>query len=64
MGGRLLCNLRFGNDVDLLRSSEEELQQLTQGLEETVDKYVMEIRSEKSKILVNSIKQDHLPTYW
>ena len=32
IGGRSLCNLRFADDIDLLGSSEEELQQLTQRL--------------------------------
>ena len=56
IGGRPLCNLRLADDIDLLRSSEEELQQLTQRLEETVAEYGMEISSDKSKILVNSPK--------
>ena len=56
IGGRPLCNLRFADDIDLLGSSEEELQQLTRRLEETAAEYGMEISSEKSKILVNSIK--------
>ena len=50
IGGRPLCNLRFADDIVLLGSSEEELQSLTQGLEETA------VESDKSKILVNSIK--------
>ena len=54
--GRPLCDLRFADDVDPLGSREEELQQLTQRLEETAAEYGMEISSEKSKILVNSIK--------
>jgi hypothetical protein len=56
IGGRPLCNLRFADDIDLLGSSEEELQQLTRRLEETAAEYGMEISSEKSKILVNSTK--------
>ena len=35
IGGHPLCNLRFADDADLRRSSEEEPQQLTQKLEET-----------------------------
>ena len=56
IGGRPLCNLRFGDDIDLLESSEEELQQLTQRLEEIVAEYDMEISSDKNKMLVNNIK--------
>ena len=35
IGGRPLCNLLFADGINLLGSSEEELQQLTQRLEET-----------------------------
>ena len=56
IGVRPLCNLGFAADMDLLGSSEEELQQLTHTLEETAAEYGMEISSDKSKILVNSIK--------
>ena len=34
-GGQPLCNLRFADDIDLLRDSEEELQQLSERLEKT-----------------------------
>ena len=37
IGEQLLCNLWFADDIDLLGSSEEELQQLTQRLEETIN---------------------------
>ena len=43
-------------DIDLLGSSEEEWQRLTQRPEETAAEYRMEISSERSKILVKSIK--------
>ena len=56
IGGRPLCNLRFADDIDLLGSSEKELQQLTQRLEKTAAENSVEINSDKSKILVNSIK--------
>ena len=55
IGGRPLCKLRFADYIDLLRSSEEELQQLIQGPEETAADG-MEINSNNSRILVNSIK--------
>ena len=51
--GRSLCNLRFDDDIDLLGSSEEELQQLTQKLEETAAEYGKEISSDESKIIAN-----------
>ena len=44
-------------------SGSQRLQQLTERLDETAAGYLMEISSDKSKILVNSISQDHLPIY-
>ena len=35
IGARPLCNLRFADDIDLLDGSEEELQQLTERLDQT-----------------------------
>ena len=58
--GRLLCNLQFADDIDLLGRSEE-LQQLTRRLEETVAEYGMETSSNKSKIIVNSIILEFMP---
>ena len=46
--GRPLCNLQFADDTDLLEGSEQELQQLTEGLEKTAAGYGMEISSEKN----------------
>ena len=54
--GRLLCNPQFADNINLLGGSEEEFQQSTESLEKTADGYGMEISSNKSKILVNSIK--------
>ena len=55
-GGRPLCNLQFADDIDLLqRDSEKELTQLTDRLEKTAAGYGMEISSDASKILVNSV---------
>ena len=55
-GGRQLCNLWFADDINLLGNSEEDLQQLTQRLEETAAEYGMKMSFNKSKILVSSIK--------
>ena len=49
IGGRPLCNLQFADDIDLLIGSEEELQQLAEGLEKPAADYGMEIRSDKQK---------------
>ena len=48
--------MQFADDISVLGNSEEELQQVTQRLEETVAEYGMEISSNKSKVLVNNIK--------
>ena len=53
--GTTACNLRFAHDIDLLGGSEE-LQQLTGRLDETAADYDMKISSDKSNILVNSMK--------
>ena len=63
IGGRRPCNVRFADDIDLLGGSEEELQRLTERLEKTAAGYGMEISSDTSKFLVNSIKQSHAPIY-
>jgi len=49
--------LQFADDIDLLGNSEEELQQLTESLKKTAAKYGMEISSDQSKVLINSIKR-------
>ena len=51
IGERLLCNLQFADGIDLMGGSKE-LQQLTERLEKTAAGYM----SDKSKILLNSIK--------
>ena len=56
IGGRLLCKLWFADDINLLGGSEEELQQLTERLDKTATDYGMAIGSDKSKILIYSIK--------
>ena len=44
--------MRFADDIDLLGGSEEELQQLTERLENIAAGSGMEINSDKSNILV------------
>ena len=56
--------MRFADDIDLLDGSEEELQQLTERLGKTAAGYGMEICSDKSKILVNSIKPRPSTNMW
>lgn len=54
MGGRVVSNLRFADDIDLMGGSNQELQDLTSRLVERAGAYGMEVSSEKSKVMVNS----------
>ena len=49
-----ICNLRFADDIDLIASSADELQELTTRLDNAARAVGMEISTEKSKVLVNS----------
>ena len=54
IGGRIISNLRFADDIDLMGGSKDELQELTDRLSNSAREYGMEISSEKSKVMVNS----------
>ena len=54
IGGRVISNLRFADDIDLMGGSNNELQDLTDRLERRAGAYGMEVSSEKSKVMVNS----------
>ena len=56
IGGRPVCNLRFADDIDLMGSSKEDLQDLTTRLDSRARAYGMEVSTEKSKVMVNSTK--------
>ena len=60
IGRRPFCNLRCADDIDLLGGSEE----LQQRLEKTAADYGMEISSDKSKIIANSIKPRPSTNIW
>ena len=64
IAGQQLCNSHFADDIDLLEGNEEELQQLTERLDKTAACYGMEINSDKSKILVISIKPRPSANIW
>ena len=49
IGGRIIINLRFADDIDGLAGKEEELENLVKTLETASTAYGMEISSEKSK---------------
>ena len=52
IGGRLICNLRFADDTDLLGSNKGEFQDITNRLRATA--YGMKVITEKSKLVTNS----------
>ena len=56
IGGRPICNLRFADDIDLMGSSNSELQDLTDNLINSSKAYGMEVSSEKSKVMVKSTR--------
>ena len=53
-GGRPICNLLFANNIDLMGSSNDELQDLTNRLVDRTTEYGMEVSTEKSKLMTNS----------
>ena len=52
IGGRIITDLRFADDIDLVAGSQEEMQDLTGRLASTSKSYGMKISTEKSKLLV------------
>ena len=55
LGGRIISNLRFADDIDLIAKSNQELQELTDRLADRSRAYGMEVSSVKSKVMVNSL---------
>ena len=55
IGGRIISNLRFADDIDLMGGNNDELQELTDRLSNNAGEYGIEISSEKSKVMVNSV---------
>ena len=56
IGGRPVCNLPFADDIDLMSSSNGELEDLTNRLVVRATAYGMEVSTEKSKIMTDSTK--------
>ena len=54
VGGRIINNLRFADDIDLIAGTNSELQELTNRLSEASKDYGMEVSKKKSKTMVNS----------
>ena len=53
--GRSICNLRFADDIDLMSSSNGELQDLTNRLVDRATACGKEVSTEKRKIITNSM---------
>ena len=51
--GLIINNLKFADDIDLMTNSSEELVDITRKLDETSQKYGMEISAEKSKVMIS-----------
>ena len=54
IGGRIISNLRFADDIDLMGGNKDELQVLTDRLSNSAREYGMKISSKKSKVMVSS----------
>ena len=54
IGGRIVSNLRFADDIDGLAGSEVELAELIRRLDHSCSAYGMEISAEKTKIMLNT----------
>ena len=60
VNGRIVSNLRFADDIDLIASCEDELRELTERLDTTARKYGMEISGEKSQVMMTARKEVQL----
>ena len=54
IGGRIITNLRFADDIDGLAGKEEELENLVKKVETTSTAYGMEISPDKTEIMSNN----------
>jgi len=61
IGGRVVSNLRFADDIDLLAGSHTELQSLTDSLYRNARAFGMEVSTEKSKIMRHSVNAQQIP---
>ena len=52
---RPICNLRFSDDINLKGGSSDELQDLTTSLVDSATAFGMEVSTENSKIMTNSM---------
>ena len=53
IGGRIITNLCFADDIESLAGEEEELAKLVERLDKAHTAYGMEISAEKTKLMTN-----------
>jgi len=53
IGGRMITNLRYANDVILLATSQAELQELVDRLDRVSRRYSLLINTDKTKVMAN-----------
>ena len=54
IGGKIITNLKFADDIDGLAGSESEISNLIKKIDSTSRKYGMEINTTKTQIMTNS----------
>ena len=54
IGGKIITNLRFADDIDGLAGEEEELANLVERLDKASTAYGMEICAKKTKLMTNN----------
>ena len=54
IGGKIITNLRFADDIDALAGSEKELHNLITLIDNTSRSYGMEINGTKTQLMTNS----------
>ena len=54
IGGRIITNLHFADDIYGIAGEEEELANLVERLDKASTAYVMEISAEKTKLVTNN----------
>ena len=56
IGGQLITNLSFADDIDVLARREQELEEMITRNDRTSSKFGMEINTEKTKLLISGDK--------
>ena len=60
VGGRIINNIKYADDVVLMAKDEKELQRMLDRLVETGNRYGMKINADKSKVMMISINEEPL----